>query len=386
MSTRLRAGTLPLALILAAASAPAHAEPLPLVYGGSIDTKIQAEATRASGNPNDPGGATDFSPGTKGNVFADSDIQAYANWSDWLSFNTDIKLERQRNDNLNDYYLTSNTAFRSEGLIMRQLYATVRPVEGVAVYGGKIHPKFGSAWGDTPGLFYNFGSDYEQDEKIGFGLELKLPETLGKAALTAETFYTDTSFLSNSIGARPATDDTTADRAKRIRAFGGGQANTGKFNNYTVALRGKAPPGLDGLKYQLSYTHEEVRLPNERPEDGGSASASYKIDLTHKIDMTPFVEYTRFTNTGGRNGLTRAYTLGGLAFNYGKWELDLAGGQRNSRGQLDGTQDDRAFQENVSLQYEIMDHLKLGVGYNHVRISDLPSNTFAVSTSYGYDF
>jgi hypothetical protein len=382
MIARLNARALPLALVLAAAGQAAHADSLPIVFGGVIDTKLQGEVTRSDKNSTQE---PETSPGTKGTLFVDSDFQAYLNYGDWLSLNSDIKLERTRNGNINSYYPTGNAAFRSEAATLRQLYATVRPVDNLAVYGGKIHPKFGSAYSATPGIFYSFGTDYEQDERIGLGGEITLPESLGAPTLSVETFYLDTSFLSYTIGSRPDTTDANAGRVKRIRSFAGGASNTGSFESFTVALQGSDPPQLTGLKYQVSYTHEAVRLPTERAEDGYSAGASYKIPLTHKIDVTPFAEITKFSNFGGANGRTNTYLQTGVALNYGKWELDLSAGQRRVRG-IEGTEDTRDHQENISLQYEIIEHVKLGAGYNHVRQSNQPSNTFAVSTTYGWDF
>ncbi|HEU0118560.1 MAG TPA: hypothetical protein VFR09_08000, partial [Alphaproteobacteria bacterium] len=90
-----------------------------IVWGGEFNTHLQAEMNKPAN--------TD----AKGNLYDDSDLTMFANYSSWLSVNSDMKLERNRNDNLNDYYPDRNTVFRSEGLTLRQLYLTVRPVENL---------------------------------------------------------------------------------------------------------------------------------------------------------------------------------------------------------------------------------------------------------------
>ena len=181
----------------AAVPPPPAGFPAPLghefVYGGELQTHLEADILNATRN------------GTRVSVFNDSDLTAFANYRGWASLNAEGKLERNRDDNDGSYFVNRNAFFRSEGLTLRQLYATIRPVDGVSVYGGKIHPGFGSAYELAPGQFYNFGTDYEQDERVGFGVEVRLPvhgpELLGlnNVRLTAETFYLDTSVLSRSF-------------------------------------------------------------------------------------------------------------------------------------------------------------------------------------------
>jgi len=137
-----------------------------IVCGGELTSQLQAVVSNTGR--------------TKAALSNDSNLDLYANYSDWLSLNSTIKLERQRNDNLDSFYPSSNAVFRSEGLTMRQLFIAARPVSGLNVYGGKIHPNFGSAYEEEPGMFYSFGTDYEQDERIGIGAEYLFPEWMGE--------------------------------------------------------------------------------------------------------------------------------------------------------------------------------------------------------------
>ncbi len=344
-------------------------------YGGEVNTHFQAEMNKPS------------NASAKGNAYNDTDLSLYGNYSSWLSLNSDMKLERNRNDNMNDYYPDRNTFFRSEGLTLRQMYATVRPVENVAVYGGKIHPNFGSAYEQTPGIFYNFGTDYEQDERIGVGAQYRLPDVgvIKNVRLSFEGYYLDTSFLSTSLISQPALDDPNADRLRKYTRGAFGPSNTGGLDSFTAALRGGKTE--QGLTYQASLTREATDDPAGKTETGESVGASYNpggdgIPLTSRIGVTPFLEYTHFDNFQNIDNLERHYVVGGLAFSEGRWGLNLAGGLRQS----EGASQDTDHQENLTLTYELAEHLEIGGGINHTNIANVGSWGFGPSLSYTLAF
>lgn len=347
-----------------------------IVVGGEVETHLQSEFTSVSGQK------------THVNLYDDTDLTLFANYRTWLSLNADIKLERNRNDNEDSYYPDRNAFLRSEGLTLRQLYTTLRPLEGLSVYGGKIHPNFGSAYEQAPGNFYNFGSDYEQDERIGLGAEYLLPWRFGPPLLglsdvrvTVESFFLDTSVLSNSLLSRPGLDDPTADRLRRYTRDQYGPSNTGSLDSWTASLRGGRAER--GLAWQVSITREATDEPGGRTEFGQSIGASFDpngdgIPLGSRLGVTPFLEYTHFTNFGGIAGLERHYAVGGLAFTYARWQLSAAAGLRKSSGAATGTD----HQENVSLTYEVIPRFQVGAGINFVSLGGKASRTLAPSLNY----
>ena len=362
-----------------AAPPPPPGFPAPLgndiVYGGELQTHLEGDAAIVTRQP------------TRVSVFNDSDLEGFVNYKGWASLNAEAKLERNRFDNLDSYYPDRNSAFRSEGLTLRQLYATVRPIEGLSVYGGKIHPNFASAYNDEPGQFYNFGTDYEQDERIGFGIEYALPFRgppllgLDSVRVTGETFFLDTSVLSNSLLSRPGSDDPTATRLRRNFRSQLGPSNTGSFDSGTVSLRGGR--GERGLRWQVSVTREGTNDPTARPEYGVSASASYDpsgdgIPITSRLGVTPFLEYTHFNNYLNATGLERHYAVGGLAFTYARWTVNLAAGLRHNAGAANGND----HQENISVTYELVPRLLVGGGINFVNIGGRESRVLSPSLSY----
>jgi len=361
-----------------------------IVWGGDLASHLQAELSSA--------GPTAHGNSPKAAAFDDSDGNLYANYSNWLSLYGNLHLERNRNDNSDDYFPKSNTFFRSEGLTMRQLFAAIRPQDDLTVYGGKIHPNFGSAFESMPGNFYNFASDYEQSERIGLGIEYRLPPSFGleNARVSLETHYLDTSLLSTSLLSHPSAFDPNADRAWRYRPYQFGAGNTGSLDNWTLALRGGRPE--TGLTYQLSFEGQATNDPAGKTETGGSLGLMYDpgggdgISLGHRLGVIPFVEYAQFSNFGGTADQKERYLTGGLAFHYVRWELDAAFGLRKNDNvpQNDGSlANSLDRQENLSLNYMISPYPQItaGVGVNHINVAGQGSSwTGGPSLSYQVSF
>ncbi len=380
-----RAVQTPSATVAAPSAAPTGMEDA-FVYGGDFTSHLQSEVSKPS------------TGAAKATVFDDTDSNLYANYSTWLSVYGNLHLERNRNDNSNDYFPASNTFFRSEGLTMRQLFAAIRPEDDLTLYGGKIHPNFGSAFEATPGNFYNFASDYEQSERIGLGVEYRLPQALGltNARLSLETYYLDTSPLSISLLSQPKLSDSSADRARRFTRDQLGPSNTGNLNSVTAALRGGQPE--TGLTYQLSFERQTTADPAGQPETGGALGLMYDpgggdgLALGHRLGVIPFVEYAQFANFGGTANQGQSYLVGGLAFHYVRWELDVAGGLRRSINapQSDGsTASSLDRQENLSLNYTLSPYplITAGLGVNHINVAGQGSSwTGGPSLSYQVSF
>lgn len=270
-----------------------------LSFDGEGDTYFQSEAAK-------PDNTT-----VKGTFYNETNLYGHLNWSDWFTINGALKYEHQRFNNMEDFYPDRSSFMRSEGLTLRQLYATFRPdgSDDVSLYGGKIHPHFGTAWSYNggPGIFYNFGTDYEQDEMIGFGADVKIPATaatgwLGEAHVSAETFFLDTTALSYSLFGHPSVNDMFVDRPGMFRLSDGGAANTDDLSSVTVALQGHDLFAATGLAYQFSFTHDGVHLPGEQPETGFSAGAHTRSisPIRYRRRLTPNMRGCRIS-TGKRD-------------------------------------------------------------------------------------
>ncbi len=157
-------------------SAASDSDALPLTVLNVLDTHFQTQETKARGAP------------AAAELFNDLDLSSSLFWSSWLQINSDLRLERNAYDNLDDYYPHGNAFLRSEGLTLRQLYAAIDQ-DDWKVWAGKFHTQFGPGYRSTynglQGIFYSFGWDYDQDERDGAGIEAKLPEAFGDARIAA---------------------------------------------------------------------------------------------------------------------------------------------------------------------------------------------------------
>jgi hypothetical protein len=110
--------------------------------------------------------------------------------------------------------------------------------------------------------------------------------------------------------------------------------------------------------------------------------------------VVPRLELTHFDNEWGVPGLERNYALAGAAFIDDRWSLDVNFGLRQTHDSANPSnypfntaialQENNAWdvQENATLAYEVIDNLRLAVGFNHVRIDGRPSNSVAQSLDY----
>ena len=333
---------------------------LGLTYGGEIDSKVQVD-----GN---------FNRGQKGfaELYAKSVATAYVNIGNNVSIRGEATYERFRSQ-------SATTAFNSEGLYLSQLYATYT-LGPVTAYAGKIHPRFSVGYDQVPGIYDTFANDYEQKERIGFGALINVAPAWGKHVLSAETYFLDNSVLSRSLFAYPNAEDPAVLRPGRIRRRQGGPANTGGFDSFDVALDGSRIPGLEGFRYHLGVSRQGVGQPDERPETGVTAAASYEVKLTPRITMTPFVEYARFDNFGGAAGETRDYVISAVEFGYRKYSLSLVAAPRRVQAPGEGTRWETQY--SATLGYTIMPRLTVAAGF--IRTRDAGVVTNAVGTAMNY--
>ena len=337
---------------------------LGLTYGGEIDSKVQLD-----GNLN---------RGRKGyaELYAKSVATAYVNLGDSVSIRGEATYERFRSQ-------SATTAFNSEGVYLSQLYGTYT-LGPVTAYAGKIHPRFSVGYDQVPGIYDTFANDYEQKERIGFGLLMNVAPGWGRHVLSAETYFLDTSVLSRSLFAYPNGDDPAALRPGRLRRRYGGPANTGRFDSFDVALDGSRIPGLERLRYHLGVTREAVGQPDERPQTGVAASASYQFNLTPRVSMTPFVEYAHVSGFDGVAGETRDYVVSAVELDYRKFALSFVAAPRRVRTAADGTRWDTQY--SATLAYTIMPRLTVAAGLIRTRDTGVVTNAVGTALNYALRF
>ena len=124
-----------------------------IVWGGTLLLTVQSDQTL-----NRAGGVAPFN-----NTYTEPELEWFVNVGQHFSINSLVKMEQVRS-------VTESSAFQSEGAYVEQLYGTFtfKPVE---IYGGKIHPRFGRAWDETPGLYGTDFAEATRDHASEFSLD-----------------------------------------------------------------------------------------------------------------------------------------------------------------------------------------------------------------------
>jgi hypothetical protein len=345
-----------------------------IVWGGVLTLTLESDQTLNRAN--------DIPPFN--NTFSEPELEWYLNAGQHFSVNGLFKMEQVRS-------VTKSDAFEAEGAWAEQLYATVS-FDPVQIYGGKIHPRFGRAWDDTPGVFgTDFAGDYELVEKLGVGAAVDL-RWQGIHTISFEAFQADTSFLSNSIFARPKITDPDVLRPGRLHRDDGGVSNTGKPDNYAVALSGRALPGLDGFTYNLGWAIQRGSdALHERTERSFVVGAQWELPITSRVTAVPLLEYARVNNQGGAD-VSADYVTAAVAFELGQgWSASLNATVRpvDDRDNLD-KRTDHLF--GASVAYDLgslfkkevrwLDGLGVELGYKHERVEHAELNTLGLLFTY----
>jgi hypothetical protein len=345
-----------------------------IVWGGVLSLTLQSDQTLNRAN--------DIPPFN--NTYSEPELDWYVNAGQHFSVNGLFKMEQVRS-------VTKSDIFEGEGAYAEQLYATVA-FDPVFVYGGKIHPRFGRAWDDTPGVFgTDLAEDYELVEKLGVGAAVDL-RWMGLHTLSFEAFAADTSFLSNSIFARPKITDPDVLRPGRLHRDDGGVSNTGAPNNYAVALSGRTIPGMTGFTYNVGWAIQRGSdALHELTERSFVVGAHWELPVTSRITAVPIFEYAHVNNQGGAD-VRADYITAGVAFELGQgWSAALNATVKpvNDRDNVD-RRTDHLF--GASLGYDLgslfkkevrwLDGLGVEVGYKHERIDRVGLNTVGLLFTY----
>lgn len=268
-----------------------------------------------------------------------------------------------------------DTEFENEGLYAEELKVSWT-TDNYSLFAGKYDPTFGAAWDITPGVFgTTFAEDYQLLEKIGVGGSYTIgDDNVGEHTITANTFFADTTFLS----------DSWITKRGELDKDDGGVSNTEDLSSYSITLDSENPFGLDGLTTNLGYRSQaegDADVGTDR-EDGYVVGANYTFALTPEIEANVIGEWAGIRNTDGSDDETDYYTAGlGLAL--GGWNVATSYTARNTESTTADT-DDNMFQ--VSGGYGFENGLTLDVGYLYTEESNVDSNTLGALMTYSYEF
>lgn len=192
---------------------------------------------------------------------------------------------------------------RRQNVILEQLFAEWRPVEGFQIYGGKFNAPFGYGYEYFPGVLASFRAHdvYLVREQLGAGVNwtLPAPERWGEHTLAAAVFTLDTTLLANSGIVRQRCCDPGFGRYVRTTLRQGGAGNTGNLDNFAVSLEGSEMPALPGLTYNFGLLSRGAGKDATRREWGWAAGLRHERAWTDAVRTLAFAEFVEFRNAGG---------------------------------------------------------------------------------------
>ncbi|MCH8998811.1 MAG: porin [Proteobacteria bacterium] len=272
--------------------------------------------------------------------------------------------------------------FEDHGLFAEQLYLLYEQ-DRFSLHGGKFNLPFGVAWDRAPGVY---GTDvaeafYEQVERIGIGGTLNFGgdgiggSGFGEHRLSVQTFFLDTTFLSESFGTNRG----------RTRVSDGGVSNTEDFSSFAVSLDGGDFPDLPlELNYHLGLAYQDGGVGASDDELGIAVALYGGIELGPKLTLEPIVEYVHFENAGGARQDRDIFTAG-ASLVQGPWNLALS--YSGVRTDPEGSQPDRDVDQfQVSSGYSFDFGVDLDIGYKFVDDEGVESHVVGMILHYAFDF
>jgi len=267
--------------------------------------------------------------------------------------------------------------FADQGLFVEDLWLAYEK-DWAAIKGGKFTPNFGVAWDLAPGIYGpDFAEDgYELSERIGVeGRASFGSQTWGEHTLAVSGFFLDTSVLANSA---------LQGRGARGRADGG-VSNTGDLSSFAVSLGGKGVGGVAGLAYHLGFVHQRQGVDGTTAERGVAVALYHeKIALAPELSLAPLVEFVRFSDFGGTDGLARRFITAAGRLDWRKWNLAVSFTGRRTETAAGPAADDHLLQ--VSAGYSFDFGLAADVGWRQTNEENVQTHTVGARLAYRYEF
>lgn len=273
----------------------------------------------------------------------------------------------------NDIWFDRNGAFFEE---LKLNYAA----GAFAAWAGKFNPAFGAAWDFGRGIWSeDFAEDYEITERIGLGASYEFGnENNGLHTLSASTFFTDTTFLSE--GWITDRDD--------VSLRDGGAGNTNSLSSFALSLSGDRLAGIENLGYMLSARYlaeqDKNRDATTSSEHGGAATLTYGVPVNEALSLNFFAEAAFLRDFEGVKGVDADYySASAVATFYTNWNLTLGGTRRHIDD--NGTnRDDDLLQ--ISGGYDFGNGLTAETGYRYSREDGVDTDIAGFLLRYQTDF
>jgi len=275
------------------------------------------------------------------------------------------------------------TGFRYAGGFIDSLYLDWHPTDTLRFEIGKFTAPFGYGYHYFPGILPRWRAHevywIQEANGVGGSWTFLSDPRFGEHDLSAAVFTRDRSILSSTFVTRRPCCFVDAERYERTSAAVGGPGNTGRLNNFSVALDGDRFAWLPNFSYHLALLSRGPGQDGTARELGLAAGARYEHVWTRDLRTLFFFEYVQFNNAGGRplvtddatgetvaQTTTRRFTTAGVRQTFGPWRTALIY-QQDLQKQAVNPMPTQRFYE-ISFGRNIIGSLGFDIGYQYSRV------------------
>lgn len=240
---------------------------------------------------------------------------------------------------------------------------------------GKFDPKFGVSHNKAKrmGVFTSqFTEDYNLREKLG----LSLAALLENSKITINSFFTDTTGMSQSaIKSR-----------SRARRSDGLASNTGTLSSYSVSMDGTHLFGIDDWVYNIGFRSLAVdNYENNAREQGYSLASEYHYKISHNTSLIPFLELVKIDNFTGEEDRNANYTTAALIATYSSWTASVSKLRRSiKQPQRNFNINDRQLQ--LTIGYKFTNNITFDVSRSRMKEGGYRASMVGATLSYFHEF
>jgi hypothetical protein len=233
-------------------------------------------------------------------IYAKGELELGLHLTPGLSVQSTVKFEPVAEGGENG----GSRAFQDQAAFVESLFLLWEPTDRLKLQAGKFTAPFAFGYGAFPGIRLADRAEEIEEiaESMGFGASYTWLSDLtwGEHDISAAVFALDTSFLSSTFITRKRWGRDEAEHYARNTRFQGGPGNTGRLNNWAVALDGDQIGWLPNFAYHASVLSRGAGEDGTAREWGLALGAQYEIGWTDRLKTTLFAEWLQFRSAGGR--------------------------------------------------------------------------------------
>ena len=254
-------------------------------------------------------------------------------------------------DSVHDPKPGKSRFLKGNGLHIDNLYLEAEH-RGVILRAGKYDVAFAVAWDRAFGIYgTDIAEDYEIENKIAVGAEITFDlKSWGKHVLTGSAFFSDTSFLSDSLFTRTG----------RLKESDGGLSNTNSFSSFALNLMGDAGLIIDGASYNLAVSLQDGGADAEHDQFATALALFGSREMMDALVMEWLVEAAYIANHEGTSS-DRVYTT--VSAKLGCGNLWFAPSVTHWVEVSGSGHDEYALLGTASLGIDLTENLEMAVGY-----------------------